>query len=139
MIYKKTIGVSMHKSHYNCVYSVTYHLVLPTKGNIECLNESMIQRLEALVNEICDKSYLQVEQFKGTASHIHIIINAHPNVMPSKFVTSLKTVTSRYIRKEFGPKLEAANCKTGLWARGYGLFTAGLDTDRKISEYLKAA
>lgn len=129
----------MHKSHYHCIYSITYHLVLITKDKNACLNDDITKRLNSLIRDMCDKSYLEVQQINSASNHVHIVIEAHPNIMPSKFVTSLKTVTSRYIRKEFGDYLDKVNCKTGLWARGYGFFTAGKDVDSEVSSYINTA
>lgn len=31
----------------------------------------------------------------------HLLLDMHPNIMPSRFINSLKTVSSQLIRKEF--------------------------------------
>ena len=40
-------------------------------------------------------------EFGGEEDHIHLLLDMHPNIMPSRFINSLKTVSSRLIRKEF--------------------------------------
>jgi putative transposase len=49
----------------------------------------------------------------------------HPNIMPSRFVGNLKTVSSRYIRKEFSEHMKQFYWKPVLWTRAYCLITAG--------------
>ena len=48
----------------------------------------------------------------------------HPNIMPSRFINSLKTVSSRLIRKEFSSHLEKYYGNPELWTRAYCLISA---------------
>lgn len=48
----------------------------------------------------------------------------HPNIMPSRFINSLKKVTSRLIRKEFSAHFDQYYWKPVLWTRAYCLITA---------------
>ncbi|PAV01343.1 hypothetical protein CBG25_17180 [Arsenophonus sp. ENCA] len=49
----------------------------------------------------------------------------HPNIMPSRFVNNLKTVTSRLLRKEYAEHINRFYWKPVLWTRAYCLITAG--------------
>lgn len=53
------------------------------------------------------------------------MLDMHPNIMPSRFINTLKTVTSRLIGKEFSQHLKAYYWKPVLWTRAYCLLTAG--------------
>lgn len=64
-------------------------------------------------------------EFDGEEDHIHLLLDMHPNVMPSKFVNSIKTVSSRMIRKEYAKHLEKYYWKKALWTRAYCLISAG--------------
>lgn len=85
----------------------------------------MLDRLEVICRELCGKWEVDLEQFGGEADHIHLMLNMHPNITPSKFINNLKTVTSRLIRKEFSQHLNAYYWKPVLWTRAYCLITAG--------------
>lgn len=113
------------KSHYHCVYKLKYHLVLVTKYRRKCFTSQMLDRLEVICRELCGKWEVDLEQFGGEADHIHLMLDMHPNIMPSKFINNLKTVTSRLIRKEFSQHLKAYYWKPVLWTRAYCLITAG--------------
>jgi putative transposase len=49
----------------------------------------------------------------------------YPNIIPSRFINSLKTVSGRLIRKEFSSHIEKYSWKPVLWTRAYYLITAG--------------
>ena len=113
------------KSHYHCVYKLKYHLVLVTKYRRKCFTNEMLNRLEVICNDLCGKWDVDLDEFGGEEDHVHLMIDMHPNIMPSKFINSLKTVTSRLIRKEFAQHLEQFYWKPVLWTRAYCLITAG--------------
>lgn len=85
----------------------------------------MLDRLEVICRELCEKWEVELDEFGGEADHVHLMIDMHPNIMPSKFINNLKTVTSRLIRKEFSEHLEKYYWKPVLWTRAYCLITAG--------------
>ena len=125
------------KSHYHCVYKLTYHLVLVTKYRKKCLSNEMINRLEEIVKKNCADWEIDLIEFNGEADHIHLLLEMHPNIMPSKFINNLKTVSSRLIRKEFGEELKPYYWKPVLWTRAYCLLTTGGATIDVIREYIK--
>lgn len=113
------------KSHHHCVYNLKYHLVLVTKYRRKCLTADMLDRLEVICREQCANWEIELVEFGGEADHLHLLIDMHPNITPSKFVNSLKTVTSRMIRKECREHLDRYYQKPVLWTRAYCLITAG--------------
>ena len=125
------------KSHYHCVYKLTYHLVLVTKYRRECFTDEILNRLEEIVRKNCTDWEIELVEFNGEADHVHLLLEMHPNIMPSKFINNLKTVSSRLIRKEFAEHLKQYYWKPVLWTRAYCLLTTGgatIDTIRKYIE-----
>ena len=125
------------KSHYHCVYKLTYHLVLVTKYRKKCLSNEMLNRLEEIVKKNCADWEIDLLEFNGEADHIHLLLEMHPNIMPSKFINNLKTVSSRLIRKEFEEELKPYYWKPVLWTRAYFLLTTGGATIDVIREYIQ--
>ena len=123
------------KSHYHCVYKLTYHLVLVTKYRKKCLSNEMLNRLEEIIKKNCTDWEIDLIEFNGEADHVHILLDMHPNIMPSKFINNLKTVSSRLIRKEFEEELKPYYWKPVLWTRAYCLLTTGGATIDVIREY----
>ena len=125
------------KSHCHCVYKLTYHLVLVTKYRRKCFTNEMLNRLEEIVRKNCQDWEIDLLEFNGEADHIHLLLEMHPNIMPSKFINNLKTVSSRLIRKEFDAELKQYYWKPVLWTRAYCLLTTGGATIDVIREYIK--
>ena len=114
-----------------------YHLVLVTKYRRKCFTNEILNRLEVVVRELCEKWGVKVLEFSGEADHIHLLLDMNPTVQPSKLINSLKTVSSRYIRKEFSDHLKRYYWKPVLWSRAYCLLTAGGAPIEKLKEYIE--
>jgi putative transposase len=130
------------KSHYHCVYDMKSHLVLVTKHRKKCFTADMLARLEVIFREQCEKWDVELIEFDGEPDHVHLLIDLNPTLQPSKLVNSLKTVSSRLIRKEFAGHLEEFYWKPVLWSRAYCLVSCGgapLETIRKYIENQKGA
>jgi len=120
------------RSHWHCVY----HLVLVTKYRKQCLSEKLMIRLEEICKNLCQKWDSKILEFSGDKDHIHILLSLHPNIMPKRLVNSLKTVTSRLIRKEFKEHLDKFFGKSKLWTSAYCLVSvsgASLDILKNIN------
>jgi putative transposase len=111
--------------------------VLVTKYRKKCLSNEMLNRLEEIVKKNCADWEIDLLEFNGEADHIHLLLEMHPNIMPSKFINNLKTVSSRLIRKEFEEELKPYYWKPVLWTRAYCLLTTGGATIDVIREYIK--
>ena len=97
----------------------------------------MLDRLEEICRNLCHKWEIELEEFGGEADHIHLVLDMHPNIMPSKFVNNLKTVTSRLVRKEFAEHLKNYYWKPVLWTRAYCLISAGGAPLEVLKEYIQ--
>lgn len=125
------------RAHYHAVYNLKYHLVLVTKYRRKCLTQEMLQRLEAICQEQCEHWSLELLEFGGEADHIHLLLDAHPALEMSKFINSLKTVSSRLIRKEYAEHLSGFYWKPVLWTRAYCLITVGGAPLSVLREYIE--
>lgn len=125
------------KSHYHCVYKLNYHLVLVSKCRRKCFTGDMLDRLKVIITELCQKWEVELLEFNGEADHVRLLLDLHPNIMPSKFINNLKTVTSRLMRKEFASHLAEFYSKPVLWTRAYCLLTTGGATIETIKQYIE--
>lgn len=85
----------------------------------------LVTKYRRICRQQCNKWDIQLLEFGGESDHVHLMLDMHPNSMPSKFINSLKTVTSRLLRKEFSGHLAKFYCKPVLWTRAYCLISAG--------------
>jgi putative transposase len=125
------------KSHYHCVYDLKYHLVIVTKYRRKCFTEAMIRRLNEICLELCQKWEIELLEFGAEEDHIHLLLEMNPTVQISKFVNNIKTVTSRYLRKEFSEYLKQFYWEPVLWTRAYYISTVGGAPLATVKEYIQ--
>lgn len=133
----KNTSKTKYRSHWHCVYNMKYHLVLVSKYRNKCFNKKILLRLQAIFKEQCEKWDVVLHEFGGEADHVHLMIEMHPNIEPAKFINSIKTVSSRLIRKEFAEHMKKYYCKPVLWTRAYCLITAGGAPLSILKEYIQ--
>ena len=126
-----------YRSHWHCVYNLKYHLVLVTKYRRKCLTKDILKRIEEICRNICQMSDAELLEFGGESDHAHLLISTHPSVMPSRLVNSIKTVSSRLLRKEFGEHLQKFYLKSKLWTRAYCLISAGGAPIEILKKYIE--
>lgn len=114
-----------------------YDLVLVTKYRNRCFNNDILNRLEEICRKQCEKWEVELLEFGGESDHIHLLLAFNPTIQPSKFINSLKTVSSRLIRKEFLSHLSDYYWKPVLWSRAYCLLTAGGAPIETLREYIE--
>lgn len=100
----------------------------------------MLDRLKEIVTALCQKWEIELLEFNGEADHVHLLLellDMHPNIMLSKFINNLKTVTSRLMRKEFAKHLLEACTLDCRVLRAYCLLTTGGATIDTIRQYIE--
>ncbi|MGB4497751.1 MAG: IS200/IS605 family transposase, partial [Methylococcaceae bacterium] len=80
---------------------------------------------------------VQLVEFNGEEDHVHLLIDAHPSMDLSKFINSIKTVSSRLIRKEFKTHIDKFYSKPFFWTRAYCLLTTGGAPLEVIKKYIQ--
>lgn len=112
-------------SLYHSTYSLKFHLVLVTKYRRKVITKDMLTRLEELFNDQLNRWECDLIEFNGEAEQVHLLISTHPKILPYKLVNSLKTVTSRLIRKEFPEHGGIFYSKPVFWSRSYRIISVG--------------
>lgn len=116
----------MSKAHPSCFYKINFHLVLVTKYRNKCLTDEFLSFLEQNIRRLLETNDCSLVEFNGEKDHIHALIELTPSVQPSKLINSIKTVTSRLSKKEFGSHLKKYYWGTNaLWSRSYCLISVG--------------
>ena len=128
---------TLTKSHFHALYKLNYHLVLVTKYRHQCINQAMLKRLHKIFEEQCKHWSIELLEFNGEGDHVHLLLNAHPAMDMSKLINSMKTVSSRLIRKEFADHLSKYYWKPVFWTRAYCLLTCGGAPLEIIKKYIE--
>lgn len=111
------------KAHYSCVYDIKFVLVLDTHESLNCINAQIGDFLKSQAKSLCAKADINLIGFSFTTSTVTLTLDAHPSFTPVKFINSLKTVSSRSVRKNFTEHLAGFYDHPVFWARGYSLFS----------------
>ena len=124
------------KKNRHALYKLTYHLVVATKYRHKCINNVMHTRLREIADDLFTKWDCEIIEMNGEEDHIHILFDAPPQIQLSKIINSFKTVSSRYIRKEFPKELAPYYWKPYFWSQSYMVFTTGGATIEVIKQYI---
>ncbi|MFZ4800230.1 MAG: IS200/IS605 family transposase [Bacteroidia bacterium] len=119
------------------VYNLTYHIVLVTKYRHKCITaEILIDLIEIFRNTLTKMSCLLVEA-NGESNHVHLLVEMSPHNTPSAIVNSLKTVSSRLIRKGHKDYLKEFYSESYFWEPSYFIVTSGENSLEAIKHYIE--
>ena len=109
----------------SCVFLMHVHLVFVTKYRRKVFTCEVMERLRSIFRGIYADFAAELVEFNGEDDHVHLLINYPTKVAISKLVNSLKGVSSRMIRKENFPSIEAALWGKQLWSPSYFAASCG--------------
>jgi len=108
----------------NAVFKLCYHLVIVTKYRRKILDNNMTEDIIELISNILDKNGCTLVECNGESDHVHFLIETIPTTNLTKIINSIKTVSSRILRKKY----KIASLKAGkkvLWSPSYFISTCG--------------
>lgn len=127
-----------HYAHSVC--SLQTHMVFVTKYRHPVITEVIEQRLQVLLAKLCLAKRCELLECKadfGKQDHIHLLIERHPTVAEADLAETLKTITSREIRREFAEFLAPYYWKRVFWKRGYCAVSAGGASLETLKSYIE--
>lgn len=124
-------------SNRHAKFNLTYHLVVVTKYRKECINDEIYSDLKAHFERLLEGKNCKLLEFGGDKDHIHIMFSTPPQIQLSKVVNSLKTSTSRLIRRDYDDYLRKFYSKKYFWSRSYCIISTGGASIEVIKEYIE--
>ena len=124
-------------SNRHSVFSLKYHLVVITKYRHECITPEILEELEKIYTRLLNDKGCEVLEFGGEDDHIHVLFETPPQVQLSKLVNTLKTVSSRLIKKDYEEHLKKYYWKSAFWSRSYCIISTGGATIKTIEKYIQ--
>jgi len=116
------------------VHYMGYHFVWCTKYRRKVLIGEIEKRLIELINEKVVELGCKVTALKTMPDHIHLFLQASPQLSPNKIIGQIKGYTSRKLRKEFK---ELRTRLPTLWTRSYFVSTHAHVSDKVIQKYIE--
>lgn len=113
------------KTSNHAAYNLRYHIILTVKYRHKCITKEMLDRMRAIFSDVSASWRCELIEFNGEADHVHLLVEGHPSMDLSRFVGNLKTVSSRYLRKEFAQHLARFFWKNRFWNSAYAVVSAG--------------
>ena len=113
------------------------HLVLVTKYRKKVINQEMLKRLGEIVDNLCTKWDCKLIEFNGEPDHVHLLFQYYPQLELPKFVTNLKSVTSRRLRTEFSEQVNQVYFKAVFWSESYFIASCGGVSVSVLKKYIE--
>lgn len=107
---------------------IKVHIVFVTKYRHPVITEAIEADIKSLAESICLKVDCILEDAKadlGSKDHIHLLVDMAPKVSVSRLCNTLKTVTSREIRRRYAEELRPYYWKPVFWKRGFSAVSSG--------------
>lgn len=116
------------------------HVVFVTKYRHPVIHGDIETELKMIMSPICQKNDCILEEAKadlGKNDHIHLLIDMAPKIAISKLANTLKTVTSREIRRRYEDELKPYYWKPVFWKRGFSAVSCGGAPLSVLKDYIE--
>lgn len=128
--------MSEYRRSSHTVYNLHYHFVFITKYRKQVLRGDIGIRLRELIREVCRSHDINILAGHVRPDHVHLLLDAPPNISPSKIMHLIKGKTSHHLLRDFrrlGKELWGRH----LWGRGFFSATSGNVTDEILASYIE--
>ena len=123
-----------YKSTATLVYSCQYHVIWATKYRRKVLDELVQERLKELVLEKQEEFNYYIHEMEIMPDHVHLLIDANPQLGINKIVGKIKGYSSKVLREEF--KFLKSRLPT-LWTRSKFISTVGSVSLETVKKYIE--
>lgn len=121
----------------HCVFMMHVHLVFVTKYRRKVFTKQIIEDLHEIFSRVCQSFEAELTEFEGEGDHVHLLVNYPPKVQISKLVNSLKTASSRVIRKKAYPTVQRSLWGGALWSPSYFAGSCGGAPIDVVKKYIQ--
>lgn len=121
-----------HNRH--SVSLVNYHLIWIPRRRRKVLVNQVKERLSGLLREKAAELGIEILALEIMPDHLHLFLNAMPDLAIHQVAFRLKGYTSRILRQEF-PHLRRM---PSMWTSSYFASTAGNVSSETIRKYIEA-
>jgi putative transposase len=87
------------------VFSIHLHIIFVTKYRRKVLTTAMIEDAKLVFERILEANKSILSNCEGESDHLHLLVDLHPDNNISNLVSSLKSASSRIIRKKYASEI----------------------------------
>jgi putative transposase len=113
------------------------HFLFVTKYRKKVINLPILERIREIFASVCIKTNCILLEFSAESDHVHLLVDFHPDNNISDFTSSLKSASSRIIRKEFNEHVDKFYYKPLFWSSSYYVASSGGAPIEKLKQYIK--
>lgn len=121
----------------SCVYRISLHIVFVTKYRRKVLTPEILDYLQQEIARLGEGRNCKLDEFNGEADHVHLLVDINPKIAVSTLVNSLKSVSSRLVRRDFSEQLSQFYSKPTLWTRAYCVVSTGGAPLEAVKQYIQ--
>ena len=121
----------------HCVFLMHAHLVFVTKYGKKIFTKEILDAMEDIFRGVCESFEAELAEFDGEGDHVHLLVNYPPKVSISKLVNSLKTASSRVIRKQGFSSISKNLWGGSLWSPSYFAGSCGGAPLEVVKQYIQ--
>lgn len=101
------------------------------------MTDAMLTRCEEIMREVCTDFGAELKQFNGEQDHVQLLVHYPPKVQLSKLVNSLKGVSARMLRKEYGSHVRQYLWQGHFWSGSYFAGSCGGSPLTVVKQYIE--
>ena len=115
-----------------------YHLVCPAKYRRKVFTNEVEKSLKEICLEIQERYEIHFIEIGTDQDHVHFLIQSVPMMLPTRMVTTIKSLTARHLLKRH-PQIQKILWGKHLWTSGYYINTVGqYANEQVIRNYVKS-
>lgn len=92
----------------------------------------LLHRFREILGEVATELELEILALEVMPDHVHLFVNAPPDLAPAEIIARIKGRTSHHMRREF----PAITRMPSMWTRSYFVSTAGNVSSETIERYI---
>lgn len=119
------------------VYLLHAHVIFVTKYRGKVFDSEILNKMQELMQRICDDHEVVLKEFNGESDHVHLLIEYPPKLALSKLVNALKGTTSRELKRYFPELNQVAWRKNALWSPSYFVGSVGGAPLEVLRQYIE--
>lgn len=119
------------------VYDIHLHICLVTKYRYKVLTEGMLSEMQQIFIKVLESKRCELEDFNGEPDHVHLLIQLHPDNNVAQLISSLKSASSRILRKSYKEELKCYWGNAKLWHDSKCIVSCGGAPLEIVKEYIK--
>jgi len=129
------------RSGAHAVFRIQFHIIFVTKYRKNVIDQAILSKLKEVFSRVCEKRKCILLEFNGEENHVHLLVDAHPDNNISQLISSLKSASSRIVRKEFQDYLKQFYWKKedpSFWTDAYCVISTGGAPLEIVKEYIRS-